>query len=92
MRITRGLGQRQRTLERARLRDGREEHNEALQGIATPTDAAAFDQEWQTTAARLLPPGGVVARRGARQARRQQQQQAGPPPVQLEYPDEGRYM
>jgi hypothetical protein len=91
MRITRGLGERQRMLERTRLRDGREERNEALQGIASPTDAKAFDEEWQATAAKHLPPGGVVASRGDRQSRRQQQRQAAAPPAQLEYPAEGRY-
>lgn len=63
MRITRGLGDRQRTLERTRTRDGNEQSSEELKGIASPDDAEAFDAEWQRTAASQLPPGRMVAPR-----------------------------
>ena len=59
MRIERGLGDRQRTLERARRGGAPEERNEVLKGLNSAEEAAAFDQEWQQAAERGLPNVGM---------------------------------
>ena len=74
MRITRGLRDRQRTLERSRHSGGREDRRESLQGIKDAEDAHAFDQEWQAAAARGLPQGGAhFGRHGDRRGADQRQ-------------------
>jgi Myelodysplasia-myeloid leukemia factor 1-interacting protein len=67
MTLTRGLGDRQRTLERARRAGGPEQQHESLRGIQGPEAAQHFDREWQAAAAGALPPEPQhAARNGAR--------------------------
>lgn len=64
MRLSRGLGERKRTLEQAR-RNGQEVHrNVHLNGFARPEDAENFDSEWQRAATALPGGHGTSSRRG----------------------------
>lgn len=75
MKLTRGLGGRQRTLERSRRgRDAPEETREELHGINTGEDAQAFDREWQQAAraSGTLQHGSGAARSQQERRRRPQ--------------------
>jgi len=67
MTLTRGVGERQRTLERVRCRDGQQTQEERLRGIESAEDATRFDEEWRQHAARGLPPEMGSHRRRAGQ-------------------------
>eukprot|EP00892_Ulva_mutabilis_P001124 jgi/Ulvmu1/11011/UM007_0191.1 len=70
MRLSRGLGDRKRTLEQAR-RHGREVHRDVrLEGFQRPEDAEHFDTEWQRAAA-AMPRGHRFSDRRPSQARPQ---------------------
>ena len=77
MRLTRGLGDRQRTLERSRRgRDLPQETHEELQGMSSGAEAQNFDQEWQQAARANsgLPYGSTAF--GQQQQQQQQQHES----------------
>lgn len=76
MRLTRGLGDRQRTLERRRRNGGDEERSETLRGIEHGPQAQRFDQQWQEAAQQGFGGGGGSDRRRG-SGRREAQPQLG---------------
>jgi len=57
MKISRGLGDKSRTITRTRDASGQERAVDNLNNL-TPEEASRFDQQWQATAQRALPGAG----------------------------------
>ena len=71
MRITRGVGERQRTQERVQRPGEQVMHNERLQNIHSAEDAARFDAEWRERASGALPPASDWMHTGLARSSRQ---------------------
>lgn len=69
--ISRGLGEKERTVNRTRLADGREHTNDVLRGISAE-EAARFDEHWRREAERSLVFGRGPGRVAGYQPQSQQ--------------------